>query len=114
MPSGCADHGFLSLVWSGAVGELENGPAKIRAGILMATAAPARYCGRCGAPLAPGATYCGRCGTPVMTAAAAPQRAYTSPPPPPYPPPPEHKLAPAMIPGGPAPIPIVTAVRVGA
>ncbi|TMF78878.1 MAG: zinc ribbon domain-containing protein, partial [Chloroflexi bacterium] len=108
MPSGCADHGFLSLVWSGAVGELEAGPAKTRAGILMATAAPARFCGRCGAPLAPGATYCGRCGTP------APQRAYTYAPPPPYPTPPQYKLAPAMIAGGLVLILIVTAVVVGA
>ena len=108
MPSACADHGFLSLVWSGAVGELEAGPAKTRAGILMATAAPARFCGRCGAPLAPGATYCGRCGTP------APQRAYTYAPPPPYPTPPQYKLAPAMIAGGLVLILIVTAVVVGA
>src|SRR5438034_7705905 len=108
MPSGCADHGFLSLVWSGAVGELEAGPAKTRAGILMATGAPARCWGGCGATLAPGATYCGRCGTP------APQRAYTSAPPPPYPTPPQYKLAPAMIAGGLVLILIVTAVVVGA
>src|SRR5947209_12516189 len=102
MPSGCADHGFLSLVWSGAVGELEAGTAKTRAGILMATAAPARFCGRCGAPLAPGATYCGRCGTPVMTAAAAPQRAYTYAPPPPYPTPPRSSPPPRLTAAAPA------------
>ncbi len=30
------------------------------------------YCGRCGAPLAPGAVFCGRCGTPVALPAVAP------------------------------------------
>ena len=35
-----------------------------------------RFCGRCGAPLAPGATFCGRCGTPVVAAAAATYPAY--------------------------------------
>src|SRR5438046_10314295 len=111
MPSGCADHGFLSLVWSGAVGELEAGPAKTRAGILMATAAPARFCGRCGAPLAPGATFCGRCGTPVATAAVAqPVYRYA---PPTYPAARQYKLAPAMIAGGLVLIPIVVAVIVG-
>ncbi len=34
-------------------------------------AAQARYCGRCGAPVAPGATFCGRCGAPVAQVAAA-------------------------------------------
>lgn len=36
------------------------------------------YCGRCGAPLAPGAGFCGRCGTPV---AAPPMYAYPHAPP---------------------------------
>jgi len=43
--------------------------------------APAQvlYCGRCGAPLAPGATFCGRCGTPVAAQAFAPQAVYSYP-----------------------------------
>jgi len=31
-----------------------------------------RYCGRCGAPLLPGAGFCGRCGAPQLAAAAIP------------------------------------------
>lgn len=40
--------------------------------------APTRvaYCGRCGAPLAPGATFCGRCGNPVAAQVVAPQPVY--------------------------------------
>lgn len=38
-----------------------------------------RFCGRCGAPLAPGATYCGRCGTPVAAQHMQPQPAYSYP-----------------------------------
>jgi len=34
-------------------------------------AAVIRFCGRCGAPLAPGAGFCGRCGTPVAAQAIA-------------------------------------------
>jgi zinc-ribbon domain len=34
-------------------------------------AAQVRFCGRCGAPVAPGATFCGRCGAPVGLVAAA-------------------------------------------
>lgn len=44
---------------------------------------PARvmYCGRCGAPLAPGSGFCGRCGTPVaLPASPAPVPAYAGPP----------------------------------
>jgi len=46
----------------------------------MATqTAPAQvaYCGRCGAPLAPGATYCGRCGNPVAAHVVTPQPVYS-------------------------------------
>lgn len=43
----------------------------------MAVATHTRYCGRCGAPLAPGAGFCGRCGTPVLMQAAPPQPAYS-------------------------------------
>ena len=38
-----------------------------------------RYCGRCGAPVAPGATFCGRCGAPVAQVAAAVAPAYRYP-----------------------------------
>jgi hypothetical protein len=31
-----------------------------------------RYCGRCGAPLLPGAVFCGRCGAPQLAPAAIP------------------------------------------
>ena len=40
-------------------------------------AAQARYCGRCGAPVAFGAPFCGRCGAPQQAiAAAAPVYSY--------------------------------------
>jgi hypothetical protein len=35
------------------------------------------YCGRCGAPLAPGATFCGRCGNPVTAQVVAAQPVYS-------------------------------------
>jgi hypothetical protein len=35
-------------------------------------AAQVRYCGRCGAPLPPGAVYCGRCGAPQVAFASMP------------------------------------------
>ena len=86
----------------------------------MATATTSRFCGRCGAPLAPGAGFCGRCGTPVLA-----QQAYA--PPPPGPPPSyqyarapqaryatgQGKLAPALIAGGLVAVLIVVAVVVG-
>ena len=69
------------------------------------------FCGRCGAPLAPGATFCGRCGTRVATAAVAqPVYRYA---PPTYPAARQYKLAPAMIAGGLVLILIVVAVIVG-
>lgn len=42
-----------------------------------------RFCGRCGAPVAPGAPYCGRCGAPQypLQAAAAPSYQYAYAPP---------------------------------
>jgi hypothetical protein len=46
----------------------------------MAVQTPANqvtYCGRCGAPLAPGATFCGRCGTPVAAHFVAAQPVYS-------------------------------------
>src|SRR5437667_7615452 len=78
----------------------------------MAAQPQLRYCGRCGAPLPPGATFCGRCGTPVATAAVAqPVYRYA---PPAYPTARQYKLAPAMIAGGLVLILIVVAVIVGA
>jgi hypothetical protein len=80
-----------------ALGGLEA-PAK--GGDLMV----ARFCGRCGAPIAPGALYCGNCGAPLATApptAAAvaypayPQYVY------PYAParPPDARLGPLLLGG---------------
>lgn len=92
----------------------------------MAFQAPpsVRYCGRCGAPLAPGATFCGRCGAPVAAqAAVAPEPyaysqayppAYTQAPPAPFPTARQVKLAPAMIAGGLIVILILVAVVVSA
>ena len=51
----------------------------------MAIAAQTRYCGRCGAPLGPGAGFCGRCGTPVLNPAIAPRPVYSYAPAPPAP-----------------------------
>jgi zinc-ribbon domain len=80
----------------------------------MAVQPAPRYCGRCGAPLAPGAPYCGRCGTPVLMPAAAAPPVYAYPPPPPtYAAPRQQRLAPALIAGGLVVILIVAAVVVG-
>lgn len=68
------------------------------------------YCGRCGAPFAPGAQFCGRCGAPVaLQAAAAPRPAYQ------YPQAPlqRHRLAPVIIAGGLVLTLIVVATIVG-
>ncbi|HEV3102034.1 MAG TPA: zinc ribbon domain-containing protein, partial [Candidatus Dormibacteraeota bacterium] len=81
----------------------------------MATQAPVRYCGRCGAPLAPNATFCGRCGTPVMMQAVAAQPVYRYAPASrgAYPTAGQYKLGPALIAGGLVLILIVVAVLVG-
>jgi len=79
----------------------------------MAAQPDLRFCGRCGAPLPPGATFCGRCGTPVATAAVA-QPIYRYAAPPTYPTARQYKLAPAMIAGGLVLILIVAAVIAGA
>jgi hypothetical protein len=42
-------------------------------------AVQARFCGRCGSALAPGATFCGRCGAPVGAAPMPAYPAYTYP-----------------------------------
>jgi hypothetical protein len=85
----------------------------------MATAV-GRFCGRCGAPLAPGATFCGRCGTPVAAAmplAVAPPPVYRYAPPPPaagrYRSGGDGKLAPALIAGGLVLVVLVAAVGIG-
>ena len=38
-----------------------------------------RFCGRCGAQVAPGAPFCGRCGAPVATQALVAQPVYSYP-----------------------------------
>jgi len=45
----------------------------------MAVATAARFCGRCGAQLAPGATFCGRCGTPAGAPVVAAPPPYSYP-----------------------------------
>lgn len=81
----------------------------------MATAAATLYCGRCGAPLAPGAPYCGRCGTPVLMPTTAPPPGYTYPQASvaTHPATGQFKLAPALIAGGLVLILIVVGVVVG-
>jgi zinc ribbon protein len=80
----------------------------------MAAGAPMSYCGRCGAPLAPGARFCGRCGTPVLQAAVAtPVYRYAPAPHVAYPTAARAKLAPALIAGGLIAILLVVAVVVG-
>jgi hypothetical protein len=79
---------------------------------LMAYQQATRYCGRCGAPLAPGASYCGRCGTPVALTAIAAPPTYR------YPAAPTpargaYRLPTALIAGGVAVILILAAVIVG-
>ncbi|HET9780380.1 MAG TPA: zinc ribbon domain-containing protein [Candidatus Dormibacteraeota bacterium] len=78
----------------------------------MAYPQAARYCGRCGAPLAPGAVYCGRCGTPVAAQAvsAPPMYRYPSAPSPPRG---QYRLGPALIAGGLVVVLIVAAVIIG-
>jgi zinc-ribbon domain len=85
----------------------------------MAVAAPMRYCGRCGAPLAPGAGFCGRCGTPVLMQAAqavpAPRPAYSYAPAPraAYPAPGGPKLGTTLIAGGLIAVLVVVGLVVG-
>src|SRR5467141_1646958 len=79
MSSRGAVHGVLPRLRSSPCGGLETGPPQSRGRSLMATAAATLYCGRCGAPLAPGAPYCGRCGTPVLMPTTAPPPGYTYP-----------------------------------
>lgn len=77
----------------------------------MAYQQATRYCGRCGAPLPPGATFCGRCGTPagLQAAVAPPMYRYPAAPSAARP----YRLAPALIAGGLVLILIVVAVVVG-
>jgi len=80
----------------------------------MATAT-ARFCGRCGAPIAPGAGFCGRCGTPVLiqASAAQPVYRYAAATPAAYPRGGQGKLAPALVAGGLVLVLLVVAVVVG-
>lgn len=75
--------------------------------------AQSRYCGRCGAPLAPGAPYCGRCGTPVLQAAVAAPPMFRYPPPPSYPAARPPRLTPAMVAVGLVLILVVGAFAIG-
>jgi len=82
----------------------------------MAVPAPVRYCGRCGAPLTPGASFCGRCGSPVaVQAAVAPAPVYRYAPAPSvaYPAPGRPKLGPAVIAGGLVAVLVVAGLAVG-
>jgi len=82
----------------------------------MAVAAPVRYCGRCGSPLAPAAGFCGRCGTPVlMQPVPAPRPAYSYAPAPrvAYPAPGRPKLGAALIAGGLIAVLVVVGLVVG-
>ena len=80
----------------------------------MASPARAMYCGRCSAPLAPGATFCGRCGTPVALQAAAAPPLYRYPQAPPtYRTPRPSRLGPVMIAVGLVVVLIVVATIVG-
>jgi len=76
------------------------------------------YCGRCGAPLAPGAAFCGRCGTPVAlpaaVAAAPPMYAYPQAPRVAYPTARQSRLSQVMIAGGLIVILLVVAAVVSA
>jgi hypothetical protein len=56
-----------------------------------------RFCGRCGAQIAPGAPFCGRCGAPI-SAQVAPHPVYSYPAA--YPTPGRFKLSQVMIAGG--------------
>ena len=81
----------------------------------MAVATQARYCGRCGAPLAPGAGFCGRCGTPILMQAAAPRPVYTYVPAPPaaHPAATQSRLGLALVAGGLIAILVVAGLIVG-
>jgi len=77
---------------------------------------PARYCGRCGAPLAPGAAFCGRCGTPVaLQAAVAPAPVYRYAPAPraAYPTGGQPRLGPVAIAGGLVAVLVIAALAAG-
>jgi len=81
----------------------------------MAVATQTRYCGRCGAPLAPGAGFCGRCGTPLLMQAVAARPVYSYAPAPRaiYPAPGRPKLGAALIAGGLIAVLVVVGLVVG-
>jgi hypothetical protein len=61
-----------------------------------------RFCGRCGAQVAPGSPFCGRCGAPVAAQALVAQPVYSYPMAPPvaYPTTAQHRLSQVAIAGG--------------
>jgi hypothetical protein len=101
-------------MWSGARRGGQADQAEV--GLMAAVQAQAsRFCGRCGAPLAPGAPYCGRCGTPVVAQSVAAQPMYRYPqvPPAAYPRARQGKLTPVWIAGGLVLILLAVAIAVG-
>src|SRR4029077_17723356 len=109
VPSHRAGDGVLPRMRRGSIRVVEARTAHGRRRRVM-------YCGRCGAPLAPGATFCGRCGTPVAAqAAVAPRPMYQYPQgrPQVYRAGRSSRLGPAMIAGGLVLILIVVATVVG-
>src|SRR5438445_12243507 len=73
MPPHRADYGVLSRLRSGPGGFQTDAHAR---GAQRLMAVPGRFCGRCGAPVAPNAPYCGRCGAPQYPAQPATAPAY--------------------------------------
>jgi zinc ribbon protein len=61
----------------GPRGSHQAGPAESRGKPLMVV--QPRFCGRCGAQVAPGAPFCGRCGAPVVAQALVAQPVYSYP-----------------------------------
>src|SRR4029077_21252006 len=73
MPPRRSDDGFLPRVRRGP--RCRQTDAHARASKNLMAAQP-RFCGHCGAPVAPGAPYCGRCGAPQYPVQAATAPAY--------------------------------------
>jgi hypothetical protein len=114
MPSRRADDGVLPVVRRSPHRIIEARKADGRGRRMTASQARTMYCGRCGAPLAPGATFCGRCGTPVGLQAAAAPPLYRYPQAPPtYPTARQSRLGPVMIAGGLVVVLIAVATVVG-
>src|SRR5258706_15092295 len=69
MPPRRADNAFLSSLRRQPLSNAEA-LATASHGSTRLMAVQTRYCGRCGAPLLPGAVFCGRCGAPQLAPAA--------------------------------------------